>query len=349
MKKIDFTIILLVLLTCIGCESRQTPDTDGTKLYPAKDSLGESWGFINGKGKFVIQPSFDKVSAFSCGYAKVEKDGACKFIDKKGNICSTISFDNASDFYYGYSTILLDGEYGLLDGKMNMVIQPHFKTLGLMGDNGLIAAKREYDSNYEYIDVNENTKIPPMFDYAEAFKDGIAIVKVSGQYGVINKSGDFAIQPIYRYPLENLGSGLIAYRSDNFKLGILNKQGEVVVEDEYVQFGQVGDGLIPFMSKSDWGYMNTKGEIVIPAIYAKAKPFNEGYAWVINRSTFGSYYCINTNAQVVFYLPEGKIPVSEFHNGLSLVQSHDSCIYVNTKGDVIYSWPGTADSIWDLF
>ena len=349
MKKIDFTIILMVLLTCIGCESRQTPDTDGTKLYPAKDSLGESWGFINGKGHFVIQPSFDKVSAFSCGYAKVKKDGAYKFIDRKGNICSTISFDNASDFYYGYSTIQLDGEYGLLDKNMNMVIQPQFKSLGLMGDNGLIAAKREYDSNYEYIDVNANTKIQPIFDYAEAFKDGIAIVKVSGKYGAINKSGDFAIQPTYKYPLENLGNGLISYRSDDFKLGLLNKQGEVVVASEYMQFGQVSEGLIPFMSKSDWGYMNTKGEIVIPAIYAKARPFNEGYAWVINRSTFGSYYCINTNAQVVFYLPEGKVPVSEFHNGLSLVQSHDSCIYVNTKGDVIYSWPGTADSIWDLF
>jgi hypothetical protein len=139
--------------------------------------------------------------------------------------------------------------------------------------------------------------------------------------------------------LENLGNGLISYRSDDFKLGILNKQGEVVVASGYVQFGQVGEGLIPFMSKSDWGYMNTKGEIVIPAMYSNAKPFNEGYAWV-KQSIFGNYYCINTDAQVVFELPEGEVPVNEFHNGLSLVQSDDSCKYVNTKGNVIYSWPG---------
>ena len=348
MKKIDFTIILMVFLTCIGCESRQTPDTDGTKLYPAKDSLGESWGFINGKGHFVIQPSFDKVSAFSCGYAKVEKDGACKFIDKKGNICSTISFDNASDFYYGYSTFLLDGEYGLLDKNMNMVIQPHFKALGLMGDNGLIAAKREYDSNYEYIDVDENTKIQPIFDYAEAFKDGIAIVKVSGKYGAINSSGDFVIQPTYKYSLDNLGKGLVAYHSDDFKVGILNKQGDVVVTDQYYIIGAVSDGLMLFMSKTDWGYMNTKGEIVIPAIYAKARSFNEGYAWV-KTSTFGNYYCIDKTAKVIFELADGEEPITDFHNGLSLVKTDEGGKYVNTKGEMVYSWTGSVDSIWDLF
>ena len=348
MKKIDFTIILMVLLTCIGCESRQTPDTDGTKLYPAKDSLGESWGFINGKGNFVIQPSFDKVSDFSCGYAKVEKDGACKFIDKKGNICSTISFDNASDFYYGYSTIQLDGEYGLLDEKMNMVIQPHFKALGLMGDNGLIPAKREYDSNYEYIDVNANTKIQPIFDYAEAFKDGIAIVKVSGKYGAINSSGDFVIQPTYKYGLDNLGKGLVAYHSDDFKVGILNKQGDVVVPDQYYSIGAVSDGLMLFMSKTEWGYMDTKGEIVIPAMYSYANPFREGYAWV-KTSTFGNYYCIDKTAKVIFELADGEEPITDFHNGLSLVKTDEGGKYVNTKGEMVYSWTGSVDSIWDLF
>ena len=349
MKKIDFTIILLVLLTCIGCESRQTPDTDATKLYPAKDSLGESWGFINGKGNFVIQPSFDKVSVFSCGYAKVEKDGACKFIDRKGNICSTISFDNASDFYYGYSTFLLDGEYGLLDKNMNMVIQPQFKSLGLMGDNGLIAAKREYDSNYEYIDVNANTKIQLIFDYAEAFKDGIAIVKVSGKYGAINSSGDFVIQPTYKYSLDNLGKGLVAYRSDDFiKVGILNKQGDVVVTDQYYSVGAVSDGLMLFMSKTEWGYMDTKGEIVIPAMYSHANPFREGYAWV-KTSTFGNYYCIDKTAKVIFELADGEEPITDFHNGLSLVKTDEGGKYVNTKGEMVYSWTGSVDSIWDLF
>ena len=348
MKKIDFTIILMVLLTCIGCESRQTPDTDGTKLYPAKDSLGESWGFINGKGHFVIQPSFDKVSAFSCGYAKVEKDGACKFIDKKGNICSTISFDNASDFYYGYSTFLLDGEYGLLDKNMNMVIQPHFKALGLMGDNGLIPAKRAYDSNYEYIDVNANTRIQPIFDYAEAFKDGIAIVKVSGKYGAINSSGDFVIQPTYKYPLDNLGKGLVAYHSDDFKVGILNKQGDVVVTDQYYSIGAVSDGLMLFMSKTEWGYMDTKGEIVIPAMYSHANPFREGYAWV-KTSTFGNYYCIDKTAKVIFELADGEEPITDFHNGLSLVKTDEGGKYVNTKGEMVYSWTGSVDFVWVLY
>ena len=349
MKRIHFILVFVIGLLCMGCENQQIPETDATKLYPAKDSLGESWGFINGKGHFVIQPSFDQVSVFSCGYAKVEKDGACKFIDKKGNICSTISFDNASDFYYGYSTFLLDGEYGLLDKNMNMVIQPHFKALGLMGDNGLIPAKRTYDSNYEYIDVNENMKIHPIFDYAEAFKDGIAIVKVSGKYGAINSLGDFVIQPTYKYRLDNLGKGLVAYRSDDFiKVGILNKQGDVVVTDQYYSIGAVSDGLMLFMSKTEWGYMDTKGEIVIPAMYSHANPFREGYAWV-KTSTFGNYYCIDKTAKVIFELADGEEPITDFHNGLSLVQSHDSCKYVNTKGNVIYSWPGTADSIWDLF
>ena len=68
MEKIKFTFVFVALFSLIGCTNQQTPETDATKLYPAKDSLGESWGFINGKGNFVIQPSFDQVSFFSFFY-----------------------------------------------------------------------------------------------------------------------------------------------------------------------------------------------------------------------------------------------------------------------------------------
>ena len=87
MKRIHFILVFVIGLMCMGCENQQIPETDATKLYPAKDSIGESWGFINEKGKFVIPSSFNMASVFSCGYARVVMNDGYKFINKKGTVC----------------------------------------------------------------------------------------------------------------------------------------------------------------------------------------------------------------------------------------------------------------------
>ena len=184
MKKFYFATLAVVCVLFAACENSQTPQTDKSKLYPALNTSAKAWGYIDDGGKFVIQPMFDNVSGFSCGYATVWMGDDLKFIDKKGSLQITPSIDYASDFYYGYSTIELDDNMGLMGKNFDMAIQPYFYTLGTMGDNGLVAARRADDSKVEYVNAKGETKIPAMYDRGYAFEDGVAIIILNKKYGI---------------------------------------------------------------------------------------------------------------------------------------------------------------------
>lgn len=347
MKKIYFAAIAAVVVMFAACENTQTPETDTTKLYPAFSTSTDAWGYIDNRGNFVIQPMYDEVLDFSCGYAIVWMGDDLKFIDKKGNLQTTPSVDGASDFYHGYSTIELDDNQGLMDKNFNMAIQPYFYSLRMMGDNGLVAAKRTDDSKWEYVNAKGDTKIPAMYDYSDDFKDGLAIIQLNNKRGAINKAGDFIIQPIYENGLWNMGKGLIGFYDKNEKAGILDKNGNTIVPTMYYDLDNVSDGLILFEGKNKYGYLDTKGNVVIPEMYYTARPFYEGLAWVKQSNNSKYYQCIDKNNQIVFRLGEDEYPETGFHNGLALIKTENGYKYIDTKGSLIYAWSYDDDNDYD--
>lgn len=337
MKKIFFVALTVLTVMFVGCKEHQTPETDISKLYPAMNPSADNWGYIDDKGNFVIQPMFDDVASFSCGYARVYIGDECKFIDKKGSLQTTPSFDLADDFYYGYSTIEFDDNVGLMGKNFEMVIQPYFYNLGTMGDNGLIAAKRDDDGKYEYVNVKGETKIPAMYDRYGDFEDGVAVVTLNEKYGAINKSGDFIIQPTYENGLWNMGEGLVGFYDKNDKAGILDKNSNIVVAALYYDLGSVSDGMIWFEGKDNCGYLDKKGNVVIPEMYYTVWAFYEGLAWV-RKDKDSRYQCIDKDNNVVFRLGEDEYPETGFHNGLALVETDNGYKYINKEGAVVYSW-----------
>ena len=324
----------------VACKDVQTPEGDLTKLYPAMDASGEAWGYINASGTFVIAPIFDDVTNFSCGAALVEMDDEIKFIDKNGSFLPAPSFDMAEPFYYNYSTIYMDGYRGLMNNKFEMTIHPYFAFLGTMGDNGLVVAKLDGSSTYGYVNAKGENKIPAMYDRAEGFKDGVAVVKLGSKYGAIDKSGRMTIQPIYEYGLWNMGEGLLEHCDKNGKYGILDKNGNQVAAAMYYGLSDVSDGLIVFVNKKEkMGYLDTKGSEVLGALYYQAWPFYEGQAWVKQSDDKDArWMSIDKTGQVMFYLGKDEAPRNGFHNGLALVQTENGCKYVNTSGALVYSW-----------
>ena len=345
MKKIFYVALAIVATMFVACKDQQTPDGDTTKLWPAQAG-GEEWGYIDAKGNMVIPAMYNEVEEFSCGAAQVWFDGDLLFINKKGARQTAPSYDYAYPFYYNHSVVELDDKEGLMNNKFDMAIQPYFYSLGYMGDNGLLTARRENDSKVEYINAKGETKIPAMFDSAGDFLDGVAVVSMGSKQGAINKAGEFTVQPTYEYGLWNMGKGLLGYGDKNEKCGILDKNGNIVVSPIYYGLDVVSDGLIIVEGKDKYGYINTKGENVIPEIYYNARPFYEGQAWV-KQAEDGAWMSIDKKNSVVFYLAKDESPVGGFHNGLALVRTEDGYKYVNKSGALVYTWTLENDDDYD--
>ena len=89
--------------------------------------------------------------------------------------------------------------------------------------------------NWGYIDVHNKLVIDYQFDYAKSFHHQKAIVQKGEFYGVINKDGEFVIDPTY-YDLQLFQLGNEHYyisRDSTFFQGVIDSLGKEVLAHEY--------------------------------------------------------------------------------------------------------------------
>ena len=93
----------------------------GTRYSPAPikptESLGGKWGFINRKGKIVVNPVYQGVKGFSEGFAAVKSGGLWAYIDSDFNWITGYEFRWVDYFHNGIAEVRLGPVHGDYDGR----------------------------------------------------------------------------------------------------------------------------------------------------------------------------------------------------------------------------------------
>jgi hypothetical protein len=191
-----------------------------------------SWGFIDAKGKMQIEPAFWDADAFSNGLAGVHKGGwgyidptgrvviparylqarrfsegvapvkgptGWLFVDKTGTPVDGLSkFEDAMNFSGGLAAVQVGGKWRFIthDGKKKFDLE--FTKVSNFNED-LAAVQEGENGKYGFIDNSGAYLIPPVFEDAMPFAEGLAAVRVNKRWGYISKSGKTRIQN--RYPL----------------------------------------------------------------------------------------------------------------------------------------------------
>ena len=86
--------------------------------------------FIDKKGEFIFDKTFDIANSFHEGYAvvikgsfnnKMRDQNKWTYINKTGEYASELEFDEAYDFNNGYAKVVLNGQSGTIDKDFNFV------------------------------------------------------------------------------------------------------------------------------------------------------------------------------------------------------------------------------------
>jgi hypothetical protein len=125
-------------------------------------------GFINLKGKVVIEPQFQAVGHFVDGLAPARIGGTYGYIDKTGKFVIPDVYDYAEDFSGGYGIVYLDGRAGYYSHELHYtqtlyrnirefehnraVVEKANGICGLMDTHGRLII----DTAYTDIDILEN-------------------------------------------------------------------------------------------------------------------------------------------------------------------------------------------------
>jgi hypothetical protein len=246
---------------------------------------------------------------------------------------------------------------GIIDGISGEIILPvEYDEIESFRD-GLSRVKK--DGKYGYIDTKGDIVVPVIYDEIgwRNYVEGMMSVEKDGKWGIINTKGDIVVPVIY----DDVGWGfvecLLRVRKDG-KWGFVNTSGEVVVPPIYVSVRDFRDGMAAVIVEysqtpnygdwdaptdeygfGKWGFINTSGVLVIPAVYSEARYFEQGMAVVRNFDT-GKWGVINKSGTLVVPTEYDDVGWT-FVEGLLRVRKDGKWGFVNTSGVLV------VDTIYD--
>lgn len=290
-------------------------------IFAIKDMRGQ-WSFFDvNTGQCIHRSAGSQANrrrpAFSGGAAVVKTpnghrilytDGRIKELDK--------TFSTVEDFVDGVSMVLtFDSGYVPSTYYIDIngeKIYPELEQRGRkMGDrvgtyevrplrDGLRAVRK--DGKWGFIDAAGTMKIPPKFNYVSDFSEGHAWVTVTVgtdyKIGMIDRSGNFTIEPRYR-----------GYN-----------------QEIQPAFGAVSCGIARVIDNNNLSYVDTHGNILKEFGTLHGTSFTGGYACIIKEPYSMIYYLVDTDFSVVGSIDiSGDIDIAKFSEcGLAVVGTYGS-------------------------
>lgn len=220
-------------------------------------------------------------------------------------------------------------------------LDPSYHTNGYFtNDIDKFAKKIQGKWKYGYINSKGKVVIAPKYNYASPFCGGIAIAGTSKDYlSIISLSGKVIskfpkhLQPNSFHGLESgfYSAGLISVssRGKAKKYGYIDHKGNIVVPIIYDSIRPFCEGLALVAKGNNYGFVNKQGKEVIPPKYLYAYGFSDGLAAVYTKDG-GNY--IDTSGKTVISSKYER--VGYFIEGLSPFKINEKWGYLNKKGEV---------------
>lgn len=179
------------------------------------------------------------------------------------------------------------GEYfGYIDLTGNYVINPQFIEAGAFRDGLALVYNKQ--RSYGYIGTDGNYVIQPNYSDATIFNEGIAWVRESRGYPMaVDKKGNILFAAKEAHSVSIYSDGLAAFekkeKDHTSRFGYLNRKGEVVIPAQFFEASFFCNGLAAVANKDGkYGYINKKGELVIAYQFDKAAPFIDNKCAVVS-------------------------------------------------------------------
>ncbi len=294
-------------------------------------------GYLNTKGKILIEPKFNMGSEFYDNYANIIKDSLYGYVSRDGK---ETYFENYTDvfFYYGNTGLAKkNGKYGLINRKGDSLTQFKYTMVRNYGFNHYICqteSKKSHILNSDgKIIFNKDLKFDIKSHYFD--KDSILIyqekIDKKKLNGLVNINGKSIIEAKYEEIYFINDNQLYAVKSEN-KYGFINKFGKEVIPIIYDEVSfNINENLIPVKKNGKWGFVNRKNETKIPFEYDEANSFLNGIAFVKK----GEYYgCIDTKNKVKIKFILSKTNYQFFTENLALFVENGKYGFINKKGKI---------------
>lgn len=196
---------------------------------------------------------YEDIDEYSEGLMAVTLDyGRSGFVDRNGTLVIPARYDFSDRFAHDRAPVRIDmGEgvnnlYGYINRKGEMVIAAQYQDARPFHE-GLARVSGSPFRKYFFIGFDGEVVIEGPFAEAQDFSEGLAGVAIGTQWGFLDKEGNLMFGRKYDYGY------------------------------------YISEGKVSFCDRGLCGYLNEKGEVIIPARFCETEEFSEGLAAVAER------------------------------------------------------------------
>lgn len=326
-------------------------------------------GYIDDKGKTVIQPIYFNGNDFCDGLAAVRQNGKYGFIDKNGKYAIEPKYDLAEDFENGIACVYVNGEAKFIDKNDKPVLNSAYKSIRFMSNKKAILGTKL--NTYGIINLETNKLIvDTIFRSIKYFKNRLSIVTKNHsnvkennneiKYAVIDSLGAFVVNfdkyaEIFDF-VDGYARVLIEDKQNEEGAidGVIDSKGNLLFQKPYKDHcyisGDFHDGLavinlyqhsIPEQDNTAYdsdkmyeGFVNLKGEVVLNDLtYKSVKDFADGRVFIENKDN--QYFIFDTNFQKIGNNTFDNVLNNGFKNGFAIVEKDNKWGIIDTDGKFV--------------
>jgi hypothetical protein len=304
MKK-AITYITIIFLTSINyVYSQEKP----CAIVGVKDGISK---LISFDGKVISKSNFLDISIYKEGYwsarKTIDNDTLAGFIDKKG-VEHCFDFKNTYDFNEGYAVVQLKtGEYNFVDSTFNKISSIDFD-FALEFREGFAPIRQ--NGEWAFLKPDGELLFKPKYDDIFWFINGFASVKKNNKYGYIDTMGEEICEIKFTNWREFKEDGLAFVSEENKGWNVIDTTGKAIFNVEnllladpyFNEFGTVKISKKIDESTFKFGYINKKGEIIIPVEYDRLESFHNypfTGAGIKSEKGYFSYSLIDISGKII--------------------------------------------------
>ena len=238
------------------------------------------FGAIDRSGEVAIAFDYEELGNFNDGMIPASKSGGFVYLDRFVNIAIDEIFEDASDFKGGAAVVKLNGAYGLINEKGDFLIPAEYEWVEYL-DNGSARVKR--NGKLGLWKRPDGLVLDCAYDLISESNEGMRTVVQGDKLGFVDDQGELLTELEFDYTpelfKESIFSSGHAKISKYGAFGIINKLGEFVVEPKYVDIGKVVGNITWYKEANRYGFLDVNG-VMLDAEFESAEDFIQGVSVV---------------------------------------------------------------------
>lgn len=298
------------------------------------------FGILNEKGKIITPNQYETIEEFSDGLFAVQLNNKYGFINTKGELVIPYQFNNVRSFNDGYAIVEFDDNFGVIDKKGNFILKMEYDGIYPTGIKQTFLIFDRKGNKY-VSNINGGKIFDIKYDSLDLFYNDYAVIQNDSKYGLIDKNGNIIIECKY-YSLGNYNNGFsLTFKKEKEDLdGLMDLHENVLVASKY-DFLSTGFGDFIAVNSLK-GLMDKSGKILLAPEYDQVGySFEEG---LISISKNGKYGFANQKGEIV--IPMIYDEVDNFSEGIAPVLKNGFWGFIDKNGNTIihFKFKGTMRS-----